>query len=142
MGPLSISNEATRIYSTWFSVSPLGYCDRNFLLLCASGLYFRGADSDECWEETPLDGVFEFELGFEVRSVSIMGGLGDLDGRLECRDMADGDREEGNDERDVLRFAGTLALPLELVVSVVPVVPLVVGRCMVVLLAVALDLRG
>jgi hypothetical protein len=73
--------------------------------------------------------------------VSIMGGLGDLDG-LECRDMADGEREEGNEERDVLRFAGTLALPLELVVSVVPVVPLVVGRCMAALFAVALGLRG
>jgi hypothetical protein len=73
--------------------------------------------------------------------VSIMGGLGDLDG-LECRDMADGEREEGNEERDVLRFAGTLALPLELVVSVVPVVPFVVGRCMAALFTVALGLRG
>jgi hypothetical protein len=125
---LSISNEATSIYSTWFSAfSPLGYCDRNFLLECASGLYFRGADRDECWEDIPLDGVFEFELGLEVRSVSIMGGLGDLDGLLECRDIAEGDLEEGKDDSDVRRFAG--ALPLELQVSVVPVVPLVVGRC-------------
>jgi len=60
--------------------------------------------------------------------VSIMGGLGDLEG-LECRDIADGDREEGKDERDVRRL-GVGALPLELpIVSVVPVVPLVVGRC-------------
>ena len=62
--------------------------------------------------------------------MSIMGGFGDLDG-LECRDIADGDREEGKDERDVRRL-GVGALPLELpvvVVSVVPVVPLVVGRC-------------
>lgn len=72
----------------------------------------------------PLEGVFE--LGSEVRSVSIMGGLGDLDGLLECRDIADGDLEEGNEDRD-WRFAG--ALPFELQVSVVPVVPLVVGRC-------------
>ncbi len=57
-----------------------------------------------------------------------MGGLGDLDG-LECRDIADGDREEGKEERDVRRLG---ALPLELVVvSVVPVVPRVVGRCIV-----------
>jgi hypothetical protein len=60
--------------------------------------------------------------------VSIIGGLGDLDG-LECRDIADGDREEGKEEREVRRLG---ALPLELaVVSVVPVVPLVVGRCIV-----------
>ena len=57
-----------------------------------------------------------------------MGGLGDLDG-LECRDIADGDREEGKEEREVRRLG---ALPLELVVvSVVPVVPRVVGRCIV-----------
>ena len=127
IGPLSISNEATSIYSTWFSaLSPRGYCDRSFLLECASGLYFCGADSEECWEDIPLQGVFEFELGSEVRSVSIMGGLGDLDGLLECLDIADGDLEEGKEDRDWW-FAG--ALPLELQVSVVPVVPLVVGRC-------------
>ena len=69
--------------------------------------------------------------------MSIMGGLGDLDG-LECRDIADGDREEGNEERDVRRL-GVGALPLELpVVSVVPVVPLVVGRCCIIATAAAL----
>lgn len=101
MGPLSISNEATNMYSTWFSVSPRGYCDRSFLRGCASGLYFRGADSEECWEETPLEGVLELELGSEVRSVSIIGGLGLLEGRL---DIAEGEREEGKEDRDVLRL--------------------------------------
>jgi len=48
----------------------------------------------------PLEGVFEFELGSEMRSVSIMGGLGDLDGLLECLDIAEGDLEEGNEDRD------------------------------------------
>lgn len=76
----------------------------------------------------PLDGVFEFELGLDVRSVSIIGGLGDLDGLLECLDMAEGDLEEGKEEREVRRFGGPL--PLELQVSaVLPVVPRVVGRC-------------
>lgn len=74
-----------------------------------------------------LDGVFEFELGSEVRSVSIIGGFGDLDGLLECRDIAEGDLELGNEDRDVRGFGG--ALPLELQVSDVPMVPLVVGRC-------------
>jgi hypothetical protein len=90
----------------------------------------RGADKDECCEETPLEGVFEFELGFDVRSVSIIGGFGDLEG-LERLDIVEGDREDGKDERDVLRFA--IVLPLEFhvaaAVSVVEVVPLVVGRC-------------
>lgn len=120
------------MYSTWFSIPPLGYCDRNFLFGCASGLFFLGADKDECCDDTPLEGVFEFELGSDVRSVSIMGGFGLLDG-LECLDMVEGDREEGNDESEVRRF--TPMLPLELVVvatvSVVPDVPLVVGRCIV-----------
>lgn len=89
------------------------------------GLYLRGAERDECWEETPLEGVFEFELGFEVRSVSIIGGLGDLEG-LEWRDIADGDREEGNEERDVRRFDRTLMFPLELWEAMVSVV---VVRC-------------
>jgi hypothetical protein len=112
-----MSNEATSMYSTWFSVFPRGYCDRNFLAGCASGLYLRGADKDECCEDTPLEGVFEFELGSEVRSVSIMGGLGDLDG-LECRDITEGDLEDGNEDSDVLRCA-TLPLELRLAVFVV-----------------------
>lgn len=76
----------------------------------------------------PLEGVFEFELGSEVRSFSILvGGLGDLDGLLECPDIAEGDLEEGKEDSEVRRFTG--ALPLELKVSMVPVVPLVLGRC-------------
>lgn len=80
----------------------------------------------------PLEGVFEVELGSEVRFVSIMGGLGDREGRLECLDIVEGDLDEGKDEREVLRLA--VALPLELqvaTVSEVPIVPLVVGRCIV-----------
>lgn len=137
------------MYSTWFSASPRGYCDRNFLLGCASGLYLRGADSDECWEETPLEGVFEVELGSDVRS--IMGGLGDLDG-LEFLDMAEGEREDGKEDREVRRLLLANGLPFEVLervlervlnrgsevilfvmatdeVSLVEVVPRVDGRC-------------
>jgi len=114
-------------------VSPLGYWDRNFRLGCASGLYFLCTERDECCDETPLEGVFEFDtLRSDVRSVSIMGGFGDLDG-LECLDIAEGLREDGKDESDVLRLGATLPLELHAVavVSAVPVVPLVVGRvCM------------
>jgi hypothetical protein len=125
-----MSKEATKMYSTWFSTSPRGYCDRNFLLGCASGLYFRGAKSEECSEETPLDGVLELELGSDVRFVSIIGGLGLLEG-LECLDISEADLDEGKEDRDVLVFAPPL--PLEMddvagVISVVPLVPLVVGR--------------
>lgn len=56
-----------------------------------------------------------------------MGGLGDLEGLLECRDIAEGDLELGNEDRDVRRFGGVL--PLEPQVSIFPVVPLPVGRC-------------
>lgn len=125
-----MSNDATSIYSTWFSVSPRGYWDRNFRVGCASGLYLRGAERDECGEDTPLDRVFEApelgsEVGSEVRSISILViGFGDLEGRL-C-DISDVEREEGKDDREVLRFT---ALPLEIVEAVVPVVSLVVGRC-------------
>jgi hypothetical protein len=110
-------------------VSPRGYCDRNFFVGCASGLYFWGAERDECCDETPLEGVFEFELGLDPWSVSIIGGFGDRDG-LECRDMAEGDLEDGNEDKEVLRFGATLPLELRVpAVSVVAVVPLVVGRC-------------
>jgi hypothetical protein len=108
-------------------------------------LYFRGADKDECWEDIPLDVVFEVELGSDVRFVAIMGGLGDLEGLLECRDMVEGDLEEGKEEREVLRAAEAPPLPFELHVPllawklveaaalsvlVIPAFPpLVVGRC-------------
>jgi hypothetical protein len=68
--------------------------------------------------------------------------LGDLDG-LECRLIAEGEREEGNEDSEVLRFAGALPLELQVaVVSVVPVVPLVVGRCMAALVAFVLRYIG
>jgi hypothetical protein len=61
--------------------------------------------------------------------MSIMGGFGDLEG-LECRDIAEGDREDGKEESEVRRLAAALPLELEVAaVSVVPIVPRVVGRC-------------
>ena len=100
-------------------------------MLCASGLYLRGADNDECCEETPLEGVLELELGSEVWSVSIIGGFGLLEGLGCLVDIAEGERLEGKDEREVLRLRP--AEPLEIVVvrvSVASTAPLVVGRCM------------
>jgi hypothetical protein len=75
----------------------------------------RGAERDECFDETPLEGVFElaFEFGSDVRwSVSSVGGCGDLD-------ICDSEREDGKEERDVLRLTALL-LELE--------VPFVEGR--------------
>lgn len=60
----------------------------------------RGTEIEECCDETPLDGVLEFELGSE-------GGIGLREG-FEFRDIVDGDREEGK----------TTTLPLEVEVSV------------------------
>lgn len=67
-------------------------------------MYRLGADSDECCDETPVDGVFDFELGFEERSVSaIGGGWGDRDGR-DVLDIDEGDREAGKLESEVRRL--------------------------------------
>lgn len=96
----------------------------------------RGAEREECCEDGPLDGDFEFEVGSDVRSVSIIGAFGLLDG-FEFRDIADGDRDLGKDDREVLRGPPRRPpLLLELVVNVKSVVPLViVGRCMAALVA-------
>lgn len=69
-------------------------------------------DNDECCEETPVpvDGVFDLELGFEVRSVSdtmppppAPGGMGDRDCLERC-DICDSERGCGGiDESDVFR---------------------------------------
>lgn len=52
----------------------------------------------------PLEGVLEVDPVSEVRLVSIMGGLGEREGLLECRDIDDGDLEEGKEEREVRRI--------------------------------------
>jgi len=67
-----------------------------------------------------------------------MGGLGDLEG-LERLDIVEGDREDGNDEREVRRFVDASCVTFVFQVevekdgagadSVVEVVPLVGGRC-------------
>lgn len=110
-----MSKDATRMYSTWFSASPRGYCERNFLLGCASGLYLRGADREECSDETLLDGVFELtlELGSERRWLVSRGGS------VEGNTIFGGVAAGGKEERDVLRLMELLC-ELE--------VPLVEGR--------------
>lgn len=105
MGPLSISNEATRIYSTWFSLEPRGYCDRSLLELWESAWTRFGAERDECCEPPgSIEGVLE--LGSEVRSISApMAGAscGDVSGRELC-DICEGDLEDGNEASDGRRF--------------------------------------
>lgn len=93
------------MYSTWFSVAPRGYCDRIFLGARGSGLRDCVADSDECCDSGPIDSVLDFELGSDVRSESAKGGWGDLEGRRECCDMSEADREEGKLAKEVRRFA-------------------------------------
>lgn len=73
-GPRSLSNEATRMYSTWFSVAPRGYCDRIFLEACGRGFKDWSADKDECCDEGAIDSDLDFELGSDVRSESATGG--------------------------------------------------------------------
>lgn len=108
------------MYSTWFSVAPRGYCERTLRGGWASNVFGRReAERDECCEDGPSEGVFDLELGSEVRSVSTRGGWGDLDGRDEC-DICDGERDEGKDESDVRRPEkdGNAPLDWELLVDV------------------------
>lgn len=91
------------MYSTWFSVDPRGYCGRSLRVECASGLYRRGAESEECCDDRPVDGVLDFELGSDDRSVSMIGGCGDREGR-EWFDICEGDLEAGKLEREVRRL--------------------------------------
>lgn len=78
-----MSNDATSMYSTWLSVDPRGYCDLSLRGGRASGLYRLvpepDPDSDDVCDDTPIEGVLDFELGFEVRSVSgtVGGGWGE-----------------------------------------------------------------
>ncbi len=77
-----------------------------------------------------------------------MGGFGDLEGLLECRDIVEGEREDGKDDNDVLRCAATLPLELRvfvtLTVSMAPVIVLLmaVGRCIAFVGALGLTYMG
>ncbi|KAK5631966.1 hypothetical protein RRF57_007680 [Xylaria bambusicola] len=104
-GPRSILKDATKMYSTWFSGDSRGYWDRNFRGDLDMGGLLAKMESDESSEATvwlARDDVFELELGWDVRSGSVVFGLGECRG-LEGGDMpeAELDREEGKDERDV-----------------------------------------
>lgn len=101
-GPRSISNDATKMYSTWLASDPRGYCDRTRFCGYDPSFVRRAAERDECCEDGPMEEALDFMLGSEVRSVSAMGGCGDFDGR-EWKDICDGDRDGGNDESEVRR---------------------------------------
>lgn len=104
-----MSKDATKIYSTWFSVAPRGYCERSFREVPASDR--NGAESDECWEDGFAgEEELSFWLSSDVRSDSWMGGCGDFGGR----DICEGDREGGNEDSEVRRvFEGGAPEPLE-----------------------------
>lgn len=70
-----------------------------------------GSEIDECCEGGSIDSVLERELGSDIRSASVMGRGGDLDGR-DKSDICDGDGEVGNDERDGRRIGLTVDDPL------------------------------
>lgn len=93
-----MSKDATNIYSTWLSVSPLGYCDRSFRRDWGAVPARCGADRDECCEDEGSKEV-DLLLGSEIRSLSIIGGCGDRGGF----DICDADLEEGKDDKEVRR---------------------------------------
>lgn len=77
-------------------------------------------DSDECCEEipVPVEGVFDLELGFEVRSVSetmppppAPGGIGERGGLVERCDICEAEREAGgSDDNDVFRVCAAVKM--------------------------------
>lgn len=82
IGPLSTSNDATRMYSTWFSVAPRGYCDRSLRGgdgggggggWAAAAAAAAALDSDECCDETAVSvegACVDLALWLDVRSTS------------------------------------------------------------------------
>lgn len=111
-----MSKDATRMYSTWFSFDPRGYCDLSRRRDCVPELYLGNGtillpDKDECCDEmpVPVEGVLDLELGSDMRSASLpapaTGGMGDREGLEERCDICDAEREDGGiDASDVLRI--------------------------------------
>lgn len=75
----------------------------------SSGLYLLvpepDPESDDVCDDTPIEGVLDFVLGFEVRSASWMtGGCGERAGRAWCDiEVGESGREAGNEDSEVLR---------------------------------------
>lgn len=51
-----------------------------------------------------MEGVFDLELGSEMRSFSRPGSSGDLEGGCDVCDICDSGRDEGKEAREVLRL--------------------------------------
>ena len=96
--PRSMSNDATSMYSTWFSMESAGYCERIF-----PPAFDRPTigDSDELCEELT-----------EASSSLTMGGCGERGFLLSLRvDMDEGDREGGKEEKEGCRCKPGVELP-------------------------------
>lgn len=70
-------------------------------------------ESDECCDDmpVPVEGVFDLELGSDVRSGSgvMVGGMGERDVLVERWDICDAERELGTmDASEVLRVCSTV----------------------------------
>lgn len=89
------------MYSTWFSLASLGYCDFSLFDFPPSSANPYSAEIRERCEETALEAVRE--LPFELRLDSSARVSVDCD-----FDMADDEREGGIEDKDVLRLT---ALP-------------------------------
>lgn len=99
-----MSKDATRMYSTWFSGDSRGYWDRSFRGDWDMGWALARTDRDESSEATvwlAKDEVFELELGWDVRSVSVGGGREGGGGEIPEAEL---ERDEGKEEREVRWF--------------------------------------
>lgn len=95
-----MSNDATSMYSTWFSIESAGYCERSLVV----GFIFLG--DREGGREEPAD----------VLSSRTMGGCGDRPFLASLRrEMDEADLEVGNEENDCCRCNRGGAWPAPLV---------------------------
>src|SRR6478609_3124335 len=86
--PRSMSKEATRMYSTWFSMESAGYWERSRACLVSP--------KDETWDSSSI----------ETSSSRTIGGCGERGGRLFSlrRETAEGLRDGGNEEKEGWRW--------------------------------------
>jgi hypothetical protein len=94
-----MSNDATKMYSTWFSIASAGYCERSLVL------DLEGISRTDCCEET-RDDCTESTSSRSNASRS-KGGCGERAFRSFRIEIDEGERDEGKDEKEGWRWRET-----------------------------------
>jgi hypothetical protein len=94
-----MSNDATSMYSTWFSTASTGYCERNFVLvLAALGLSPTDSRDEACDKEA-------VSTSSGSKASRSTGGCGERALRSLRTEMAEGERDEGKEEKEGWRWS-------------------------------------